>query len=80
MSDKKKTITIKDFCHKEGQLVELETNQLQTAFRKMRPIPPETARDALDKAYRQLGPGLHVDIYIDALQTALVRARTKKGN
>jgi hypothetical protein len=60
-------------------LCDFETTLLQAGFRKLRPIEPELARQAIERMRRQLGLGLHVRVYLDALQTALVRERTKKG-
>jgi len=60
-------------------LSDFEISQTQAAFRKLRPIEPQVARDALTTAQRQLGTGLHVSVYLDALQSTLVRHRTKKG-
>lgn len=60
-------------------LADFEIIQLQAAFRKLRPIEPQIARDALATAQRQLGSGLHIRVYLDALQSTLVRHRTKKG-
>jgi len=42
-------------------------------------IEPQVARDALTTAQRQLGSGLHIRVYLDALQSTLVRHRTKKA-
>ncbi len=56
-----------------------EHSQIAACFRKMRPIDPEVARRALGSARRRLGLGLHLGVYIDALQSALVRERTKGG-
>lgn len=60
-------------------LTAAEHSQISACFRKMRPIDPEVARRALDSARRRLGTGLHLGVYIDALQSALVRERTKGG-
>jgi hypothetical protein len=59
-------------------LSDFEIRKLQAAFRKLRPIEPQFARDALTTAKRQLGEGLHIQVYLDALQSALVRHRSKK--
>ena len=37
------------------------------------------ARHALSAAQRRLGTTLHLDVYLEALTTHLVRLRTKKG-
>ena len=54
-----------------------ERNEAGAVFRKMRPIEPDVAQKALASAQRQLGTQLHVRVYLDALETALVRQRTK---
>jgi len=43
------------------------------------PIDPEPAQAAIESACRRLGTGLHLRIYLEALQDHLVRIRTKKG-
>jgi len=48
-------------------------------WRKMRPIPTETARDASNAALRRQGGSLHLSVYLDAINAHLVRMRTKKG-
>lgn len=60
-------------------LSDAERRVVSTCFRKMRPIDPQAARVAIESALRRLGSGLHVGVYIDALQTSLVRKRTKGG-
>jgi len=60
-------------------LVDFEATLLQACFRKLRPIDPEMARQAVETLRRRLGLGLHIRVYLDALQTALVQQRTKKG-
>lgn len=62
-----------------ADLGDFETAQLQAVFRKLRPIEPESARHAIDAVRRRLGLGLHIRVYLDALQTMLVQQRTKKG-
>jgi putative transposase len=63
-----------------SSLTDTERQAVLACFRKLRPIEPKAARLALESAKRRLGPGLHVDVYIGELQTALVRKRTKGGN
>ena len=60
-------------------LTTAEHSAIAACFRKMRPIDPELARRTLDSARRRYGTGLHLGVYIEALQTALVRSRTKGG-
>jgi putative transposase len=58
-------------------LSDRERSDVAALFRKMRPIDPQAATSALDGARRRLGSGLHLRVYLDALQTSLVRNRTK---
>lgn len=58
-------------------LSDAERSQVSACFRKLRPIEPEAARAALEGLVRRQGHGLHVRVYLDALQTQLVRQRTK---
>ncbi len=62
-----------------ADLSDSERKAVSTCFRKMRPIDPQPAHIAIESARRRLGLGLHVGVYIDALQTSLVRKRTKGG-
>jgi putative transposase len=66
-------------CRGTTDLCDVERRAIAACFRKMRPIDPRSARNALENARRCLGLGLHVDVYLDALQTSLVRTRTKGG-
>ena len=54
-----------------------EKGTVAAVFRKMRPIEPEPANEALESARRRLGTGLHISVYINVLQTTLVRKRTQ---
>lgn len=56
-----------------------EHSELAACFRKLRPLDPATTRRALEAAQRRCGIGCHVRTYLEVLQTALVRERTKKG-
>ena len=56
-----------------------EHTELAASFRKLRPIDPHSARRALDGARRRLGTGLHLRVYLELLQTSLIRNRTTKG-
>lgn len=60
-----------------GVLSDAERSAVSACFRKMRPLEPEAARGALEGVVRRQGHGLHVRVYLDALQTQLVRQRTK---
>jgi putative transposase len=60
-------------------LTDNERSEVSALFRKLRPIDPEAARAALASACRRLGQALHLRVYLDALQTTLVRQRTKGG-
>jgi putative transposase len=60
-------------------LTPTERSRAAASWRQWRPIAPEAARHALSAAHRRLGPALHLDCYLDALTTHLVRQRTQKG-
>lgn len=62
-----------------ASLSDAEKSAVAAAFRKLRPIVPASAEEAIEGMRRRLGPGLHISIYIDVLQTSLVRARTTGG-
>jgi len=57
-----------------------ERARVAACWRQWRPIDPEAAGNALRAAHRRLGPALHLECYLDALTTHLVRRRTKKGS
>lgn len=58
------------------ELTAAECSRAAAFWRKLRPIDPEAARHALRAAQRRLGTTLHLDLYLDALTTYLVRRRT----
>lgn len=62
-----------------AQLKDRERSEVAALFRKLSPIDPDAARKAFDGIRRRLGTALHLRVYLDAFQTALVRQRTKKG-
>lgn len=62
-----------------AQLNDREHSEVAALFRKLRPIDPDAARRVFDGIRRKLGTALHLRVYLDAFQTALVRLRTKKG-
>ncbi|MBI3744732.1 MAG: transposase family protein [Chloroflexi bacterium] len=55
-----------------------EQTEVSAAFRKLRPIDPDSARRALDGARRRLGAGLHLRVYLEVLETSLIRNRAKE--
>lgn len=57
-------------------LADDERTEVGAFFRKMRPIEPETAQTIAKAIERRLGAGLHIRVYVDAFQTALIRQRT----
>ena len=58
-------------------LAPAEHRAVTACFRKLRPVEPAPAREALKGARRRLGAGLHVQLYLDTLTQTLVRLRTK---
>lgn len=61
------------------ELTPAERSRTAGRWRQLRPIDPDAARHALAAAQRHLGPAVHLDLYLDALTTHLVRQRTTKG-
>jgi len=61
-------------------LTDPERSLTSASWRRLRPIDADAARAALDRARRRLGEGLHLRVYLDALEDHLVRARTQKGD
>lgn len=48
-------------------------------YRKMRPLERVPVESALESSRRRLGSALHLRVYLDALERALVRARIRGG-
>ena len=61
-------------------LTDFERAEASAAWRRLRPIDPDAARTAFDRARRRLGEGLHLRLYLEALSDHLVRTRAKKGD
>jgi putative transposase len=62
-----------------AQLTDRERTEVAALFRKLQPIDPEAARLACDGIRRRLGTALHLRVYLDAFQAAMVRHRTQTG-
>jgi putative transposase len=60
-------------------LSDQERGEVSAFFRKMRPIDPDAVRSVVEALKRGLGTALHLRVYLDALQTALVRRRMNGG-
>jgi putative transposase len=71
-------VTLLEHC-RGTTLSPAERSRAAALWRQLRPLDPEAARHALSAAHRRLGPTLHLDLYLDALTTHLVRLRTNKG-
>jgi putative transposase len=61
---------------RETLLSDPERSEIARFWRKLRPLDPVQIRTYLDGARRRLGPGLHLDIYLQALESQLVRTRS----
>jgi putative transposase len=71
-------VTLLEGC-RGTPLAPSEHARAAAVWRRLRPLEPDATREALRGAQRRLGPALHLDLYLDALTTHLVRLRTKKG-
>jgi putative transposase len=60
-------------------LTDPERSLAAATWRQLRPLDAAVVGQALDHAQRRLGPGLHLRVYLDALQDHLVRTRARKG-
>lgn len=60
-------------------LTAAEQSRAAGCWRQLRPIDRDAARRALAAAQRHLGPAVHLDLYLEALTTHVVRQRTRKG-
>jgi hypothetical protein len=61
---------------REVLLGDVERSMAARFWRKLRPLDPAQVSASLDGARRRLGPGLHLDVYLQALETQLVRTRS----
>ena len=60
---------------REAPLGDPDRSAAAALWRKLRPLdPPEVAR-CLDGVHRRLGPGLHLSVYLQALEDQLARLR-----
>ena len=57
-------------------LTDPERSEASAFWRRLRPLEPEPVRRILDGLHRRLGPGLHLSVYLQALEGQVVRART----
>ncbi len=71
-------VTLLEPC-RGAALSAVERARVAACWRQWRPIDPLAARHALTAAHRRLGTALHLECYLDALTTHLVRQRTTKG-
>lgn len=56
-------------------LSDVERSAAARFRRRLKPLDPDLAHQALAAARRRLGPGLHLDEYLQVLETHVVRAR-----
>jgi hypothetical protein len=54
-----------------------ERTRASGLWRKLRPLEPGLVKDTLALAQRRLGHRLHLDVYLEYLQSHVVRRRTK---
>ena len=56
-------------------LTDVERSAAAAFRRRMKPLDPDEARQALEVARRRLGPGLHLSQYLQVLEAHVVRVR-----
>lgn len=61
---------------REALLSDTERSRAAVLWRKLRPLEPTQAGAFLDGARRRLGTRLHLDIYLQALESQVVRTRS----
>jgi putative transposase len=73
-----KLVALVESC-RGAQLTDREHTEVAALFRKLQPIEPEAAKRAFKGIRRSLGTALHLRVYLDAFQEAMVRQRAKTG-
>lgn len=69
-------VSLLERCRKAA-LSPTEHSAAAAFWRRMRPIDPAAAQASIDRALRSLGTGLHLQVYLDALNRSLLHHRTK---
>ena len=60
---------------REAPLTDPERSEAAALWRKLRPLDPGEAGRLLESTRRKLGPGLHLSVYLQALERQVVRTR-----
>jgi len=68
-------IVLLEAC-RTSPLTDPERSEASAFWRRLRPLEPEPVRRILDGVRRRLGPGLHLSVYLQALEGQVVRTRT----
>lgn len=67
-------IALLETC-REAPLSDPERSEAAASWRRLRPLEPGEAQRALAGSRRRLGPGLHLSVYLQALENQVVRTR-----
>ena len=60
---------------REAPLSDPERSEAAASWRRLRPLEPREAQRSLEGVKRRLGPGLHLSVYLQSLESQVVRAR-----
>lgn len=67
-------VALMESC-REASLTDLERSEAAASWRRLRPLEPREAQRSLEGVKRRLGPGLHLSVYLQSLESQVVRAR-----
>lgn len=70
-------VALLELC-RAAPLTPAERSEVSALWRRMRPLDPEIARTAIDRARRRLGTSLHIRVYLDLLGKSTIRSRAKE--
>ena len=68
-------IVLLEAC-RTAPLTDPERSEASAFWRRLRPLEPEPVHRILDGVRRRLGPGLHLSVYLQALEGQVLRTRT----
>lgn len=67
-------VSLLESC-REASLTDPERSEASALWRRLRPLEPDTVRRVTEGTRRRLGTGLHLSVYLQALEDQVVRAR-----